>query len=161
MYWGSSAGIAFVAAAAAPHGTPWSIARLPAGPVREASLFMGANIGVFELGTTVAEREAAVRFLLHLLSPEEHLYWVRHTGNLPFRFSVIESPEWAAFVRANPPWAGVTEQVLVSDVYPHHVEWDGIRRLMVEATEAVLLGTMSPEEAVRWAADEAEALYLR
>jgi len=32
---------------------------------------------------------------------------------------------------------------------------------MVEMTDAVLLGTMLPEEAVRWAADEVEAFYLR
>jgi len=123
MYWGSTAGIPFVATAAAPHGTPWNIAKIPAGPVRDASLFMGANIGIFELGSTDAEREAAVRFLLHLLSPEEHLYWVKHTGNLPFRFSVIESAEWAAFVERNPIWAGITSKC--SCRTSTHTTWNG------------------------------------
>ncbi len=162
MYWGSTAGIPFVARAAAPHGTNWSIAKLPAGPLGISySIFMGANIGIFELGTTEEERAAAVRFLLHLLSPEEHIYWVKHTGNLPFRFTTIESPEWGAFMEENPFWVGITEQVLLSAVYPHHLEWDSLRRLMVEMTEEVLLGIKTPAEALRWAAEEAEMWYLR
>ena len=161
MYWGSTAGIPFVARAAAAHETNWSIAKLPSGPLGVSySIFMGANIGIFELGTTEEERAAAVRFLLHLLSPEEHLYWVKHTGNLPFRFTTLESPEWAAFVEENPHWEGIAEQVLLSYAYPHHLEWDSIRRIMVEMTEAVLLAEMTPEEALRWGADEVEMWYL-
>lgn len=157
MYWGSTAGIPFVARAAAELETNWSIAKLPAGPVQEASIFMGANIGIFELGSTPEQRAAAVTFLEFLLSPEEHLYWVTHTGNLPFRFSTIESPEWVEFMEKYPHWVAITEQVLTSQVYPHHVEWTSLRRLMAEATEAVLFEALSPREALEDAA--AEALF--
>jgi len=160
MYWGSSAGIAFTAAAAAPVGTRWSIARLPAGPAQEASLFMGATIGIFELGSTPAQRAAALTFLEFLLSPEEHLYWVTRTGNLPFRFTTVQSLEWAQFVEANPFWKGVTEQLATSEVYPHHVEWDSLRRLLEEATNAVLHGVLSPRDALAEAAAAAQE-YLR
>lgn len=157
MYWGSTAGIPFIARAAAAGETNWSIAKLPAGPVQEASIFMGANIGIFELGSTPEQRAAAVTFLEFLLSPEEHLYWVTHTGNLPFRFSTIESPEWVEFMEENPHWVGITEQVLTSYVYPHHVEWSSLRRLMMDAVDAVLHEVLSPREALEEAA--AEALF--
>jgi multiple sugar transport system substrate-binding protein len=161
MFWGSTAGIPFVARAAAPHGTRWNIAELPAGPLGIShSILMSGSAGIFELGTTEEERAAAVRFLLHLLSPEEHLYWVTRTGYLPYRFSVIKLPEWQAFVEANPIWAGVTTQALLSYGYPHHVEWAAIRGVMDEMTDAVLFETMTPEEALRWAADEVEMWYL-
>lgn len=162
MYWGSSAGIPFIARAAEAHGTRWNVAKLPAGPLGIShSILMSASAGIFELGTTEAERAAAVRFLLHLLSPEEHLYWITRTGYLPYRFSVIELPEWQAFVEANPVWAGVTEQALLSEGFPHHPEWEAIRRVMAEMTEAVLLELMTPEEALRGAAEEVEMNYLR
>lgn len=161
MYWGSTAGVPFVASAAEPHGTQWNIAKLPAGPLGIShSILMSASAGIFQLGTTEQQRAAAARFLQHLLSPEEHLYWVTNTGYLPARQSVLELPEWQAFVEANPIWVGITEQIPVSYGEPHHPEWTGIRRVLGEATESVLLGLMTPEEAVRWAADEVEMTYL-
>jgi multiple sugar transport system substrate-binding protein len=161
MYWGSTAGVPFVASAAEAHGTQWNIAKLPAGPLGIShSILMSASAGIFELGTTEEQRTAAVRFLLYLLSPEEHLYWVTGTGYLPYRQSLLELPEWQAFVKANPIWAGIAEQVPLSYGYPHHPEWSAILRVLGEATESVLLGVMTPEEAVRWAADEVEMGYL-
>lgn len=156
MYWGSTAGIPFVAEAAAPHGTTWNVAPIPAGPLgRGYSILMSASAGIFQVGTTEAQREAAARFLLFLLSPEEHLQWITQTGYLPYRQSVIDSPEWQAFVHENPFMAGVTEQATLALAYPHHVEWDGLRRLLSEAVDAVLHGQLAPAEALRNAAAEA------
>lgn len=162
MYWGSTAGIPFVARAAAPHNTRWNIAPLPAGPGggRGYSILMSASAGIFQRGTTEAQREAAARFIRFLLTPSEHLQWITQTGYLPFLHSVMVSPEWRAFVRANPIMAGVTVQATLARPYPHHLEWDSLRRLLTEAVDAVLHGQLSPEAALRKAATEAPR-YLR
>ena len=159
MYIGSVAGIPYVARAAAGK-TNWNTAVLPKGPVNNDSIYMGTDVGIFALNTTPEQREAALKYILHLLSVEMNLFWAKGTGYIPFRKSAIESEEWKAYMAEHPERVAVTEQAFLGFTYPNHPHWYSIRDVIGNMFEAVLLGDMTPEEALQWADETIEAEYL-
>ena len=160
MYIGSVAGIPFVARAAEAGGVSWNTAVLPKGPVNNDSVYMGTNVGVFAMGSSEEERAAAVRYINFLLSPWAHLEWAKGTGYIPFRHSVITSAEWQAYLAEDPTRVAVTEQAFHGFSYPIHREFFSIRGVWGEMLEYVLLGEMTPEEALEWAVSVINEEYL-
>ncbi len=159
MYIGSSAGIPFVASASeGKHG--WMTADLPVGPVNGESMIQGTNLGVFTIGTTEEQRQAAVEFIKFLLTPEAQLEWAKGTGYLPVLKSLIESDEWKSYIEENPERKAPTDMLLKGFVYPHHPNMYNIRQVIGTAFEKVMLGQASPEEALNEAAAEIESEYL-
>jgi len=159
MYIGSSAGIPFVASASeGKHG--WMTADLPVGPVNGESMIQGTNIGVFSLGTTAEQRQAAVEFIKYLVSKEATLQWAEGTGYLPVRISAVESDEWQEYIAANPERKATTDMMLKGFVYPHHPNMYNIRSVIGTAFEKVMLGQATPQEALNEAAQEIESEYL-
>ncbi|RLE31049.1 hypothetical protein DRJ27_02355, partial [Candidatus Acetothermia bacterium] len=139
----------------------WSTAVLPKGPVNNDSIYMGTDIGIFTLNTTPEQREAALRYILYLLSPEAHMEWAKGTGYIPFRKSAITSEEWKAYMERHPERVAVTEQAFHGFTYPNHPQWYSIRNVIGDMLEAVLLGDMTPEEALQWADETIEEEYLK
>ncbi|RLE35006.1 ABC transporter substrate-binding protein [Candidatus Acetothermia bacterium] len=160
MYIGSVAGIPYVARAAEGK-VNWSTAVLPKGPVNNDSIYMGTDIGIFTLNTTPEQREAALKYILYLLSPEAHMEWAKGTGYIPFRKSAITSEEWKAYMERHPERVAVTEQAFHGFTYPNHPQWYSIRNVIGDMLEAVLLGDMTPEEALQWADETIEEEYLK
>jgi|Deesub1362B_J571_1020462.scaffolds.fasta_scaffold08034_1 multiple sugar transport system substrate-binding protein len=160
MYIGSVAGIPYVARAAETGGVSWNTAVLPKGPVNNDSVYMGTNVGVFALGSSEEERAAAVKYINFLLSPWAHLEWAKGTGYIPFRHSVITSPEWQAYMEEDPTRVAVTEQAFHGFGYPIHPESYSIRGVWGDMLEYVLLGEMTPEEALEWAVEVINTEYL-
>lgn len=160
MYIGSVAGIPYVARAAEGK-IHWNTAVLPKGPVNNDSIYMGTDLGIFAVNTTPEQRAAAVKYILYLLSPEAHMAWAKGTGYIPFRKSAITSEEWKAYMAEHPERVAVTEQAFLGFTYPNHPKWYSIRGVIGDMLEAVLLGDMTPEEALQWADETIEAEYLQ
>lgn len=159
MYIGSSAGIPFVASASeGKHG--WMTADLPVGPMNGESMIQGTNLGVFTIGTTQQQRDAAVEFIKFLLTKEAQLTWAIGTGYLPVLKSAIESDEWKSYIVDNPERKAPTNMLLKGFVYPHHPNMYNIRQVIGTAFEKVMLGQASPEEALNEAVQEIESEYL-
>lgn len=160
MYIGSVAGIPYVARAAETGGVNWNTAVLPRGPVNNDSVYMGTNVGIFALGSTQQERDAAVKYINFLLSPWAHLEWAKGTGYIPFRKSVFTSPEWEVYMEEDPTRVAVTQQAPHGFYYPIHPESYSIRGVWGDMLESVLLGEMTPQEALDWAVEVINTEYL-
>ena len=160
MYIGSSAGIPFVAKASKGHHG-WSTAVLPQGPVSNETLIGGSDIGIFILGTTKAQQEAAVKFVEFLLSKKATLEWAENTGYLPVLKSAINSDEWKAFVKEHPEANAGAQMVFHGFGFPHQRNWYDIDLIVTEAYEQAMLGKLTPKEALDQAADKIQDKYLK
>ena len=160
MYIGSSAGIPFVAKASEGHHG-WMTAALPVGPANGESIIQGTNLGVFTVGTTQAQRDAAVKFIQFLLSKEAILQWAEETGYLPVGKSAINSDEWKAFVKDHPYAKAGEQMILKGFTTPHHQNWYNIRQEIGTAFEQVMLGKATPKAALDAAVKTIETKYLK
>ncbi|MFQ5795686.1 MAG: ABC transporter substrate-binding protein [Candidatus Bipolaricaulia bacterium] len=159
MYIGSSAGIPFVARASeGNHG--WSAAPLPAGPVNSQSMIQGTNLGVFRKASP-EQISAAARYIEFLLREENTVFWAEETGYLPVTVSAIRSGMWEGYLDNNPAVRATSDELLDGFVYPHHAEWFGIRNLIGNALELVLLDRATPEEALSIAAAKVNELLAK
>ena len=159
MYIGSSAGTPYVAKASkGKHG--WMTAPLPVGPKNGDGIIQGTNVGVFQLGTTQAQREAAVEFAKFLISKEATLQWAEETGYLPVRKSAVASDEWKSFIAKHPEAEASGKMALIGFVYPHHPNMYNIRQSIATALEQVMLGKATPKEALDAAAQQIDTEYL-
>ena len=160
MYIDLSAGIPFVASASAGHHG-WNTAALSVGPANGDSMIQGTNIGVFSLGTTMEQQQAAIEFAKFLISPEATRYWAIKTGYLPVRISVLSSPEWEEYIAQHPERKATTEMLLKGFVYPHHANMYNIRQVIGTAFEEVMLGKKTPQQALDDAAKIIETKCLK
>jgi multiple sugar transport system substrate-binding protein len=159
MYIGSSAGMSFVASGSKGHHG-WATAPLPAGPVNGGSILQGTNIGVFKLGTTQAQREAAVEFINFLLSKKATLQWAEATGYVPILKSDVTDPDWTSFVAKNPAYKAPVEMMKQWFVYPNQHNMYNIRQEIETAFEQVMLGKADPKTALDAAAQTIDNQYL-
>ncbi len=151
MYIGSSAGIPFVAQSSEGHHK-WMTAVLPAGPANNQTLIGGGDLGIFTLGTTKEQQEAAVKFVEFLLSKEATLQWAEGTGYLPVLKSAIQSDEWKAFTKKHPESDAGAQMILNGFGWPHQRNWYDIDLAITNAVEQVLLGKATPKAALDAAA---------
>lgn len=159
MYIGSSAGIPFVASASkGKHG--WMTADLSVGPVNGESIIQGTNIGVFSLGTTAEQRQAAIEFIKYLVSKEATIQWAEGTGYLPVLKSAAQSDEWQSYVKDHPERKATTDMMLKGFVYPHQANMYNIRSVIETAFEKVMLGKATSKDALDEAAQEIDSEYL-
>ena len=159
MYIGSSAGIPFVAKASKGHHG-WMTAVLPAGPANNQTLIGGSDLGVFTLGSTKAQQEAAVKFIEFLLSKKATLRWAEGTGYLPVLKSAIQSEEWKAFVEKHPEAAAGAKMIFGGFGFPHQQNWYDIDQVISNAFEQVMLGKATPKDALDAAAKKISG-YLK
>lgn len=159
MYIGSSAGMSFVGSASKGHHG-WATAPLPAGPMNGGSILQGTNIGVFNLGTTQAQRDAAVQFIDFLLSKKATLQWAEETGYVPILKSDITDPEWTNFVADHPTYEAPVQMMKQWFVYPNQQNMYNIRQEIETAFEQVMLGKSDPKAALDAAAQTIDNQYL-
>jgi len=154
MYFGSSAGSPYVAAAAEGN-VNWSMAPIPTGKAAAAP-FMGTNVALFAR-TSEAQREAAAKFVEFLTNTENTTTWAVQTGYLPVRYSALESDKWLEFVASDPRVSeGPANPVQFENGFwqPRIAAWSAGRSIITRTVESVLLGQQSAEDALNNAAQE-------
>lgn len=124
---------------------------------REPRLPAGGN-NLFVFSQDDAKREAALRFIEFLTSPESLTTWTKGLGYIPIREGMADDPQYLGdFIRKNP-----IERVAV-DQTPLVVPWasfpgpDGLKaasQTLFSATQEVLGGKRSAEDGLSRAADE-------
>ena len=111
---------------------------------------------VFDNGD--ARKNAAIDFLKWFTAPEQDIQWAIATGLLPIRQSESELPEYQTFLKQNPGienWVSNEENAIKN--LPQVSSFPKISEAIATAVAAVLLGKMSPQEALDSAAQQVDA----
>jgi multiple sugar transport system substrate-binding protein len=135
----------------ATRGLDWSAAELPS---RNGIRANNASYWVTGLaaGRDGARRDAALRFLAYLTSPEAMVIWTRMTGELPARPDVAALPEFRDDAVLGPFARGLAYASATD-----FVNEDAQREVFVAMLDRVLLKGQAPLDAVR----EAQAAEQR
>ncbi|OUN01650.1 MAG: hypothetical protein BAA04_00160 [Firmicutes bacterium ZCTH02-B6] len=117
-------------------------------------------------GFSEEEEEAAWYFLKHLVSPESTAYWHINTGYFPVDRRALDLPEVKALHQQYPQFRVAIDQLEASrQTYATQGAVIGVfpeaRKAIEEAMEYVLLGYMTPKEALDEAAAEVTAAIRR
>lgn len=154
MYFGSSAGLPFVAAPAAENGIEWATAVLPSDKATAAP-FMGTNVTMFNHLSDV-EKVAAWEYMKFLISAENTIYWAQQTGYIPVRQSALDSAEWKSYVEQNPTY-GAAEKQLPNGFYDPRVKGAyAFKNAVASELDKVFLGEYTVEEGMAAAEKAAE-----
>jgi len=154
----TSAGYPFNVAAAERAEGEIGVALPPMGPDNNRSMIQGTNLGVFGLGHTEEQVEAAAKFIEYLLSDEVMIRWGIETGYLPCTYSSLYSEEWQTYIEDNPHRATMTEAFIDGFSQAHHENYSDMRSLMIDFFELLLRGDLKPQEALDWLESEFEPL---
>ncbi len=158
MFVDTSAGYPYNLSAARGGGYEMGVTTVPYRG-KPAAMVQGTNLAVFEMNQSPEQVEAAARLIEYLLRPENTIYWAVETGYLPVTTRALESSLWGKYCKDNPEWGVMTEQFLTGGfgqvLHPEY--WD-MREMMIEYYELMLMGELSPEEALNALADEIEWL---
>lgn len=157
MYFGSSAGLPFVAAPAEENGIEWATAVLPS-DAQAAAPFQGTNVTMFN-HLSDEEKLASWEFMKFLINKDNTIYWAEQTGYIPVRQSALDSAEWKSYVEENPNY-GVAEQQLEYGFYDPRVKGAfAFKNAVAQVLDKVFLGEYTVEEGLE-AADKAAAKEL-
>ncbi len=134
----------------------WAVAPLPAGPAKRATIVGGEYLTIFKQSE---HPEAAWRFVKWILRPDVQAFWSMKSMYLPVRKSVLEVPEYQAYLQEHPHLAAYVEQMKFAqrqrDVDHFNVE---INLLLAEAIEKATVGGEDPSKALNKAARKANEL---
>jgi len=139
MYYDSSAGIGFATRAVGDKFN-WSTSGGLSGPVSTSSVIQGTNLGIFKMGHSQAEIDAAARFIQFLIDVPQTVFWAEQTGYLPVRKSAIDSSGFQEFLGNNDSYRAPTQSLANAFVTPGLAEWGDVRLTIADAVQAVLIG---------------------
>jgi multiple sugar transport system substrate-binding protein len=93
--------------------------------------------------------QGAWDFIKWFTSPAEHLKYATQTGHLPLRKSETKLPAYKAYL-AKFPWSAVFVANLdnVTKARPNIAAYPRISQALGQAIQAVLLGKMTPQQAL-------------
>ena len=118
--------------------------------------FGGWGIGI-NADIDATRQEAAWAFIKWITSAEIQKEWARHEG-APIRISVLQDPELIEEM----PWYPTLLKLLIhgdGDYRPRYPEYSQIQEILGLRVNQAITGELSPEEALRLAHDEVEALF--
>jgi multiple sugar transport system substrate-binding protein len=144
-----------VGALQATKGLDWGVAELPVHngiKANYASYWVNALVS----GRDGARRDASIRFMRYITSPEAMGLWTAATGELPARPSVTEQ----AVVRDDPALAAFGRSLSYATA-TDFVDEDAQRGVFVDMLDRVLLQNQSPLDAVRAAAEAEQKIIDR
>lgn len=120
----------------------------------------GQNVAIFNTATE-AQQQAAWKYLQFLLSPAIQLYWAVHTGYIPVNKQVANLPDWKNFVSQNQNGVGTIMVGLdqSADYAPSLPWWPKVTDAIRTAFENAIHMTMTPQQALDWAQQQAEQAY--
>jgi len=152
MIEGSSVSLAFIEG---KYGFELGIAPLPAGKVA-AQLVAGTDVVMF---ATSPDREArAWEFVKWFTDTEQTARWSAETGYLPVRRSAMDTPVMREKLERYPGLREAYEQLDQALPQPKARGWYAGRNILErEAIEPVLRGRLEPGEALKVAAERANA----
>jgi sn-glycerol 3-phosphate transport system substrate-binding protein len=135
---------------------PFGVAMLPEKKHR-GSPTGGGNFYLFGK-TTPAEREAALRFVKWMTTPERAAEWGIKPGYVATRPDAWETPAMKAYVASFPPAAVARDQLpfAVAEFSTH--ENQRVTKALDDNLQAALTGSKTPEQALRDAQREADRL---
>jgi sn-glycerol 3-phosphate transport system substrate-binding protein len=134
---------------------PFGVAMLPAGR-RRGSPTGGGNFYLFA-GATPSQREAGLRFLRWISSPERAAQWGIDTGYVATRPDAWETPAMIKYVAEFPAAAVARDQLqyAVAELSTHDNQ--RVSQVLNDGLQAALLGRKAPDAAL----DEAQATATR
>jgi multiple sugar transport system substrate-binding protein len=137
-------------------GLDWSIAPLPAGPAKRATIVGGEYLAIFKQSQHPKE---AWTFVKWMTRPDVQAFWSMRSGYLPIRKAVSGTPAYKAFLAENPNLKAYVDQLQVSQA-PSPVDFHGLRisRHLAEAIEKATLGKADPKTVLDEAATKSNAL---
>ncbi|HAX72932.1 MAG TPA: ABC transporter substrate-binding protein [Firmicutes bacterium] len=151
MYIGSTSGAAFVN----NDNFQWSSAPIPQqSESTKAVIQQGTNVVIMNQDKTEEEVYAAYEFGKYLGSEEANLYWATHTGYLPIRQTVIDMPEYQAYVEESGDSTKVSGPAQSEYYFYDPAFFSGsissynVRTEAGNAVEQVVLNGMEPAAAV-------------
>lgn len=134
----------------------FGVAELPAN-VRPGSPTGGGNFYVFE-DTTPEEREAALRLIEFMTSPEQAAAWSIATGYMGVSPAAYETDALQAYTAEFPPALVARNQLENAVAEFSTFETARVREGLNNAIQAALTGTATPEAALSEAQEAAERL---
>jgi len=152
---GSSAGIPFYASAVKGSAKPfkWSVAPMPHTTPKPVVDVYGPSVVIFN--NSDAKAAAAWRFVKYLMSPEANAKWVQATAYFPARKSTLDSLK--DYISANPLYGTLVDDLQYGMTEPQIAAWSAVRTDLGDAITAVASGASTPEDAIKTAADKANA----
>lgn len=129
----------------------FGVAFLP-GKERYAVPIGGATLVLFP--HTPAEDDATWELIKWLITPTNIARWAMATGYLPIRKSCLELPEMKQFLEQKPLFKVPFDQLQYGYAYWHFMEMGTMDSLLAEALEKIEYAVLSPDEAMKWAAEE-------
>ncbi len=134
----------------------WGVAMLPEGPSKRATVVAGEYLAIFKQSRNP---DAAWEFVKWIIDPEIQAFWSMESGYLPVRESVVDVPEFQAFLDDHPAQRAFVEQMTYAQAQrPIDFHTMRIQRLLAQAIERATVGGQSPEVVLRESAREANAL---
>ena len=127
------------------------VAPLPAGR-RQGVLISGTNVVIFRRHSPEMI-QAAWEFVKWFTAPRQQARWFAATGYLPARRSSLEEPAARNRIEEYPGLLGVLGQLDYATFEPQIKAWFDGREFLSEAVEIAMYGQMTPEEALRRAAE--------
>jgi len=123
-------------------------------------MLYGNNIAIFNTATP-EQQQAAWKYLQFLLSPNIQLYWAVQTGYIPVNKTVADLSSWKSFVTQNQNGINAIMVGLdqSADYAPNLPWWTNATDAIQTAFENAIHLTMTPQEALDWAQQQAEQAY--
>ncbi len=135
---------------------PFGVAMLPASKQR-GSPTGGGNFYLFKK-TTPAEREAALKFVKFMTTPERAAEWSIATGYVATRPDAYETPKLRAYAADFPQALVARDQFQYATPELSTFQTGRVRKALDDAIQAALTGQKSPAEALKAAQSEADRL---
>ncbi|MCC5876712.1 MAG: ABC transporter substrate-binding protein [Candidatus Sumerlaeia bacterium] len=149
MYVSSTAGLPYNERAIQTR-FPWTITRVPSrdGETEGRTLMQGTNVGIFRHAPEEA-KEGAWEFLKFLSSPEMNAKWAAASGYMPIRYSTLDVPEFAEFLRRDRRFANAVDTLPYATYEPRLIYWESVRQVISQQVEAVLFNRRTINNVLR------------
>jgi sn-glycerol 3-phosphate transport system substrate-binding protein len=134
----------------------FGVAMLPAGKQR-GSPTGGGNFYIFAKSTP-AQREAAMKFIKWVTSPERAAQWGIDTGYVAVRADAWETPAMKQYVAGFPAAAVARDQLPYAKAELSTHDNQRVTKALNDGLQAALTGTKTPDQAMKDAQREAERL---
>ena len=140
-------------------GFDFGVAMLPASK-RRGTPTGGGNFYIFKQSSP-EEKQAAMKLIKFMTSPERTAEWSIKTGYLGTRPDAYETPKLMSYVKEFPPAAVARDQLEFATAELSTYQTGRIRKLLDDAIQATLVGSKTAEEALGAAQRQAERLLQR
>ena len=134
----------------------FGVAMLPAGKQR-GSPTGGGNFYIFAKSTP-AQREAAMKFIKWVTSPERAAQWGIDTGYVAVRADAWDTPVMKKYVDGFPPAAVARDQLKFAKAELSTHDNQRVTKALNDGLQAALTGTKTPEQAMKDAQAQSERI---